>query len=259
MKAFTLTLMFIAAAMSQTMNEVVVEDTGKKNEAQVIAGLECLSESKWNDLISTSMPDLGVEFIRAQVKNGASPNKKYYIQVNESHNVMYFKEGHNYFIHLNKLNDDGSDKLLMRSFLPDNYQDCIRVLPMSCKWHGQRVVKYIEVCEKGMVQADNFGVDVFNVMIDDDQGVFRPEDIIAAIRDCYQPNVYSIAYKCFQDKLYFDPKFAAEYLRTVQAQLEQHGFATKVNLEDFTIDFQKTRVSINGEEVAVDNDWDVQN
>ena len=243
MKAFTLTLMFIAAAMSQTVNEVVVEDSGKKTEAQVIAGLECLSESKWNDFLSTNMPDLGVEFIRAQVKNGASPNKKYYIQVNESHNVMYFKEGLNYFIHLNKLNDDGSDKLLMRSFLPDNYQDCIRVLPMSCKWKGQRVVKYIEVCEKGMVQADNFGVDVFNVMIDDDQGIFRPKDIICAIRDCYQPNVYSIAYKCFQDKLYFDPKFAAEYLRTVQAQLEQQGFATKVNLEDFTID----------------NDWDVQN
>ena len=259
MKAFTLALMMFGLAMTQTMNEIVVHDSGEKTEQDVINGLECLSHSKWNDFFQTNMPDLGVQYIRDQVSKGATANKKYYIQVNDTHNVMYFKEGLNFFIHLNQIADDGSDKMLMRAFLPDSFKDCIRVLPESCKWKGERVVKYIEVCEKGMVQAENFGIDIFKVMIDEKEGVFRPEDIIRAIRDCYQPNVYSIAYKCYRDKLYFDPEFAANYLKEVQTKLESYGFATKINLEDFTIDFQKTQIEINGEKVNVDNDWDVQN
>jgi hypothetical protein len=258
MKAFTFAILMFGLATAQTTKEIVVSDSGEKTEEQVIQELQCLTHSKWNDFIQTNMPDLGVQYIRDQLYKGATQNKKYYIQVNETHNVMYFKEGSNYFLHLNEVSDDGSDHMLMRAFIDDKFGDCIRVLPESCKWKGERVVKYIEVCERGMVQAENFGLDIFNVIIDEQEGVFRPEDIIKAIRDCYQPNVYSVAYKCYRDKLYFDPQYAVNYLKEMQAKLEAHGFATKLNLEDFTIDFQKTTVTINGKEVAVDNDWDVQ-
>lgn len=254
MKTFTVTLLVIGLAMTQTIKEVVLSDDGEKTVEEVQANLECLKKTDWNDFFETNMPGLGVQYIRSQMSKGATPNKKYYIQVNESHNVMYFKEGTHYFMHLNEIQDDGSDHMLLRAFVQDDFQNCIQVLPDSCKWKGERVVKYIEVCEKGLVLAEGFTQDFFRVVLDDDEGVFSPIDIAKAIRDCYQPNIYSIAYKCYTDKLYFDPQYAVSYLKDVEANLQQHGFETKLDLETMEIKYAKTHITVNGVEVAVDPD-----
>lgn len=251
MKTFTLALLLVGLTVSQTMKEVELSDTGEKTAEEVQASLECVKDSKWNDFFNTNLPDLGLAFIRDQLSKGASANKKYYVQVNETHNVMYFKEGNNYFIHLNEIGDDGSDVLLMRSFLQDNFQNCIQLLPDSCKWNGQREVKYIEVCEKGIELSEGFTQDFFKIALDETQGQLNPVDVVKALRDCYQPNVYSVAYKCYADGLYFDPSQAADYLRGVEKDLAAKGFETKLNLETMTIEYTRTYIEVNGEKVPV--------
>ena len=121
MKAVTVVFLIIGLALSQTSKEVLLSDSGEKTAEQVQAELQCVKHSKWNDFFTTNFPDLGIEYIRAQLSKGASNNKKYYIQINETHNVMYFKEGNNYFVHLNQISEDGSEVLLMRSFLQDDF------------------------------------------------------------------------------------------------------------------------------------------
>ena len=256
MKVLTFTLFLLSATFAQTLKEVVLSDSGEKTAEQVQAELQCVSQSKWNDFFVTNFPDLGLEYIRAQVSKGASPNKKYYIQINESHNVMYFKEGKNFFLHLNEIADDGSDHLLMRSFLQEDFKNCIQLLPDSCKWKGQREVKYIQVCDKGIVLADGFTQDFFKVMIDEEEGEFNPVDIARAIRDCYQPNVYSVGYKCYVDGLYFDPQEAVAYMRDIQGKLEGYDFNTRLDLDNLTIKYVKTHVMVNGEAVVLDNPLD---
>lgn len=256
MKAFTITLFLISVALSQTMKEVVVSDTGEKTAEEVQAELQCVKHSKWNDFFVTNFPDLGLEYIRAQLSKGATANKKYYIQINEGHNVMYFKEGKNYFVHLNEVTDDGSDHLLMRAFLQEDFNNCIQLLPDSCKWKGHREVKYIQVCEKGIVLADGFTSDFFKVIIDEEEGEFNPLDIAKAIRDCYQPNVYSVAYKCYVDNLYFNPQDAIDYLKGVQETLENHSFNTRLDLENMQIKYVKTHIKVNGVNVELENPLD---
>lgn len=256
MKTVAIVFLMIGLSLSQTSKEVVLSDSGEKTAEQVQAELQCVKHSKWNDFFETNFPDLGLEYIRAQLSKGASNNKKYYIQINETHNVMYFKEGKNFFVYLNQIGDDGSDVLLMRSFLQDDFLNCIQLLPDSCKWKGDREVKYIEVCERGIVLAKGFTQDFFKVAIDDEEGQFDPLDIAKAIRNCYQPNVYSVAYKCYVDNLYFDPQQAIAYMKEVQAKLETYDFNTRLDLDNMSIKYVKTHVTVNGVQVALENPLD---
>lgn len=256
MKTVAIVFLMIGLSLSQTSKEVVLSDSGEKTAEEVQAELQCVKHSKWNDFFETNFPDLGLEYIRAQLSKGASNNKKYYIQINETHNVMYFKEGKNFFVYLNQIGDDGSDVLLMRSFLQDDFLNCIQLLPDSCKWKGDREVKYIEVCERGIVLAKGFTQDFFKVAIDDEEGQFDPLDIAKAIRNCYQPNVYSVAYECYVDNLYFDPQQAVAYMKEVQAKLETYDFNTRLDLDNMSIKYVKTHVTVNGVQVALENPLD---
>ena len=251
MKTFAFVLLLIGAAVAQEdrpavkTSEVVLSDDGEKNAEQVQASLECVKDSKWNDFFTTNLPDLGFQFVRDHLSKPISQNKKYYIQINERHNVMYFKEGNNYFVNLNEIGDDGSDVLIMRSFLQGDFQNCVQLLPESCSWKGQRTVKYVEVCEHGFELAQGFKQDFFNIVIDDTEGEMNPIDVADALRDCYQPNVYSVAYQCYKNNLYFDPTKAVEYLKSVQAKLELYGFKTTLNMKTMTIEYERTALRLN--------------
>lgn len=256
MKTVAIALLMIGMVLGQTTKEVVLSDSGEKTAEEVQEELQCVKHSKWNDFFETHFTDLGLEYIRAQLSKGASNNKKYYIKINQTHNVMYFKEGKNFFVYLNQIAEDGSEVLLMRSFLQDDFLNCIQLLPESCKWKGDREVKYIEVCEKGIVLAKGFTQDFFKVAIDESEGQFDPIDIAKAIRNCYQPNVYSVGYKCYIDGLYFDPAQAVAYLNEVRAKLEEYNFNTQLDLENLTIKYVKTAVTVNGVRVELENPLD---
>jgi hypothetical protein len=246
MKLTTVFLIIFQMTYSQTFTEMVISDTGTKSAEDVISELPCLTNSKWNEFFQTHFPGIGVQFIRDQMSNGATLNKKYYIKVDETHNVMYFKLGSNYFMHLNKINEDGSEHLLMRGFVADHFGNCIQILPESCKWKGQREVKYIEICEKGLVQAEGFAQDFVKVILDEEDGEFTPLEIAKAVRDCYKPKCYSIAYKCFQDGLYFDPVKARKYLEGVRDDMVSRGFKAFLDLETMSIKYQKLNIEVNG-------------
>lgn len=235
--------MLLGLISSQTVKQIVLSDSGEKTQDEISANLRCLSHSKWNLFFENNLPNLGIQYIRDQLSMGASENKKYYIRVNDTHNLVYFKEGHNYFINLIYSLNDGTETLLMRAFLQENFNNCIQLLPESCKWKGERIIKYIEVCEKGLVKSGEFTHDFFDLILDEDQGVFSPLEIAKAIRDCYQPNVYSIAYKCYVDGLYFDPQGAVKYLKEVQSKIEDHGFETYLDLD--TMEIKYSKISVN--------------
>jgi hypothetical protein len=245
-------LITLGITHAQSVKEVILSDSGEKTEEEVRESLQCLSHSKWNLFFEHSMPDLGIQYLRDQLAKGVTQNKRYYIQVDNTHNVMYFKEGNNFFLHLNEIKDDGSEHLLMRAFLQDDFNNCIRLLPESCKWKGERVVKYIEVCEQGLVQSGDFTHDFFKVVLDQEEGTFSPLEIARAIRDCYQPKVYSIAYKCYVDGLYFNPQDAVKYLKDVQKKMEDYGFETSLDLENMEINYSKVAVEVNGMEVRLE-------
>ena len=254
MKRFAFALLLIGLTVAQDTREIVLSDDGEKTAEEVQASLECVKESKWNDFFNVNLPDLGFQFVRDQLTHRTSQNKKYYIQINETHNVMYFKEGNNYFMNLNEIGDNGKEVPLFRAFLQGDLQNCIQLLPDSCSWKGQRTVKYIEVCEHGIELAEGFTQDFFKIAIDETEGEMNPLDVAKALRDCYQPNVYSVAYKCYVNNLYFDPIKAVEYLKSVQSQLEGHGFTTQLNLDNLTIGYTRTHIELNGQVVPAELD-----
>ncbi|MEL6702633.1 MAG: hypothetical protein AAFO58_13285, partial [Pseudomonadota bacterium] len=137
-----------------------------------------------------------------------------------------------------------------RAFLEDDFRSCIKLLPESCQWKGERQVKYIEVCEKGLVQADKFTHDFFNVIMDEEDGDFFPMELVEAIRLCYQPKCYSIAFKCFRDGLFFDPQRARKYLEGVEAEMKARGFETYLDMASMSIKYQKTKIVVDGVEVS---------
>lgn len=251
-----LTIFFFLASLatSQTSSEMTISDSGQKTAEEVIANLECLRLSKWNSFFETHFPSLGVEFLRSQLSKGATSNKKYYIKVDALHNIMYFKEGSNFFIHLNQISEDGSDTLLMRAFLGDDFAHCIQILPESCKWKGQREVKYIEVCERGLVFAKDFTQDFFKLDLDESEGEMDPMLIAKTFRECYQPNCYSIAFKCYTDGLYFDPRKAKEYLEGIKKKMDENGFETRIDFETMSIKYSKTKISVNDKPIDAELD-----
>jgi hypothetical protein len=249
MKIIYLTLFLINVFHAQTSSEVILSDTGQKTVEEVENELQCVFQTKWGEFFATNFPDLSIQYVRDQLSKGASPNKKYYISVNSTHNIMYFKEGQNYFLHLNQISENGDEVLLMRAFVKDDFADCIKILPDSCKWKGQREVKYIQVCEKGLVLAEGFTEDFFKVMIDEEEGDFDPIQIAQAIRECYQPKCYSIGYECYTKGLYFNPKKAKTYLDGVRDKMQEHGYDVYVDYDTMNIKYTKTLVTVNGEEV----------
>ena len=252
MQKSTIIFLLICLTSCQTMREELLSDTGEKTASEVASDLQCLNTSKWQAFFQTNFPDLGIEFIRAQLQKGASPNKKYYIHVNDEHNVMYFKEGNNYFIHLNKLDPQGEDQLLMRAFQQDDFKNCIQLLPDSCVWKGQREVKYIEVCEEGGKLNQALYYDLFNLIIDEEEGVFDPGMITQAIRECYQPNVYSIGYLCYMNGMYFKPEFGVTYLNQIKDRLVSYGYEAWVDLDKMTVEFKRTIVQVNPDQLVTE-------
>lgn len=241
--------------VSQEKSEHVLSDTGEKTADQVLLELECLGQSHWNDLFEVHLPGKGVPFVRDHLALGATQNKKYYISVDPYHNVMYFKLGKTFFVHLNRIQENGVEHLQFRAFLEDDFRWCIKLLPESCRWKGERQVNYIEVCEKGLVRAGEFTHDFFNVVMDEEDGDFFPLELVEAIRLCYQPNCYSVGFKCFLDGLFFDPQWARKYLEGVEAEMRARDFKTYLDMASMSIKYQKTQIIVDGVEVSSGADF----
>jgi hypothetical protein len=254
MKLFYITLMMFAAVLTTEkleMVEQILSEEQEKTEAEIISELKCINESSYLPLFNAQWPS-GTQYLRDQLATGATNNRKFYVQLDANHKVAYFREGENYFVNvILQAQDDGEEEVVERMFVPTTLKDCIRILPASCKWKGQREVKYVEICESGLDLANGIKRDLFKVAIDSDSGTITPQDIVIAIRDCYQPNVYSIPYECFQKGLFFDHQKALDYLNMALGYFKAKGYDARILNEQMAIQYSKTAfdVTFNGENV----------
>ena len=224
----------------------------KTTEEVIQTELQCIRHSRFGDMLQDQLPN-GVQYLRDQLAMGTVENKKYYINVSDTHNIMYFRHGDCIFIHVNRITNQGEDRLKLRAFISTDFDDCIRVLPESCVWQGEREVKYVEICESGLDLSEGIKMDVFKVNILEENGLIKPIDVWEAVRECYQPNVYSVAFECFKKGLWFDPNQARNYMKRVNRLLQKYKYDTVLNMEKYEIEYSKLKVvaTLNGETVGV--------
>jgi hypothetical protein len=257
MKTLIMIIITIHAAQQQSFTEQILSDSGQKSAEEVTHSLSCVKDSKWNTFFLTNFSELGIQGVRDKLYKCGTPNKKYYLPINDSHNIMYFKIGNDIFVNLNKIQEDGTEHVIMRGFMGDNFENCIKLLPESCKWKGQREVKFIHVCEEGLIQAKGFTYGVLNIFLDEQVGQFSPFKIVRAVRDCYKPKTHSISYKCFEDGLNFDLVQAKKYLENVRDDMIKRGFKASLDMDTLSIKFQKLSLEYDEFHVEVMADtWD---
>ena len=248
MKALTLVLLLTLTSFAVSSEEVKkvrkdLEVGVEKTEAEVIkTELQCIRNSNYSDVLE-ELPG-GSQYLRDQLAMGAVENKRYYISVNDNYNIMYFRHGDCFFVHVNYINLEGEDEVKLKAFVTTDFGDCIRVLPEGCVWQGEREVKYVEICESGLDLSEGIKMDIFKVNVLEDSGVISPIDVWTAVRQCYQPNVYSVAFECFKKGLWFDPNQARRYMKRVSKLLQHHDYTTKLDMENYAIEYSKLKVVV---------------
>lgn len=243
---------FAAPPSAKMVRKDLSAEKEKTTEEVIQTELQCIRHSRFGDLLQNQLPN-GVQYLRDQLAMGTVENKKYYINVSDTHNVMYFRHGDCIFIHVNRITAQGEDKLKLRAFINTDFDDCIRVLPESCVWQGEREVKYVEICESGLDLSEGIKMDVFKVNILEQEGYINPIDVWEAVRECYQPNVYSVAFECFKKGLWFDPNQARTYMKKVNQLLQKYNYDTTLDMENYQINYSKLKVvaTLNGETVGI--------
>ena len=216
----------------------------EKTPQEVIQELKCMKDSAFKPIFE-ALEDKGLQYLKELFAKGVPENKRYFSAVGSDHNVMYFKIGHTIFIHFNRVNEDGTLELLQKGFYGDRSLGCIKVLPESCVWKGNRQVKYVELCESGLDVSHELRNDLFRVSISETEGVVDPQVIVQAIKKCYKPNCYSIAYECFQKGLSFDVKKAVLFMKTKVAQLKEQGYNAYIDYFHMAVKYTKVENRIN--------------
>ena len=250
MKTTIFAMMLISASLAQIkMEEVELSDTGVKTEAEVINELQCLGSIDNYASLMNAEWDQGIVYLLAQLGMGAQENKKYYVALGDSHNVSYFKEGENYFLSVNRVNEAGDDIAQLKAFIPTSLKGCIRILPASCKWQGQREVKYVEVCESGIDISQKLKQDIFSVTASIDEQSMTPVQTLIALRECYEPKVYSIGFECLKKDLFFDHETAVASMKLEVKRLESLGYKAELVIETMEIRYSKLDLEVTTKEI----------
>ena len=240
MKTTIFAMMLLSATLAQlTMEEIELSDTGVKTEEEVINELECLGSKGTGNFaaLMNASWDQGIVYLRAQLGMGATENKKYYVQLGADHNVSYFREADNFFLSINRVNEEGDDVPELKAFIPTDMDGCIRILPASCKWQGQREVKYVEVCESGVDTAEKLKQDLFRVAATDVDQTLTSVQTLIALRQCYEPKVYSIGYECMKKDLFFDHDSAIANMKVEVARLQSLGYKAELDPINMEINY----------------------
>lgn len=250
----TIFLIGLVALMNSVKSESeptsVVEEWKMKGEAPTVTEAEVMKELtclRNDDVYGPMIAALGEDYLLTLIYGNVKQSKKYYVHLNDSHRLMYFKEGENTFIHIYLVKDDQSEELMRRAFLGDKSIGCIRVLPESCVWKGQREVTYEKVCESGLDIAHTMRDDMFKVSLTEEhEGQISTPEVINAINDCYRPKCYSVAYECFQKGLHFDFNDAKEFLEKKKLELQKQYYNVTIDYMTMSLKYSKLRYEVSG-------------
>ena len=239
MLSFVLTIFAQEEKKTFKVEESIIVEEAKKTEAQIKQELKCLSDSVYKTLWTTNKMSILI-----QLEKGVMLNKKYYMKVDETHNIMYFKQGETFFMHLNRIVDKVTTVLEKAFYEPG--ATCARVLNSNCKWRGEREVQYTELCTSGMDVAHQIREDIFKVTIaQEDSSDLNTLKIADAIRSCYKPKCYSISYECFDKGLAMDYGHALKVLQAQTKILEENNYSATLDPYTMTIKYSKLNPELN--------------
>lgn len=213
-------------------------------ENEVMEKLSCLKDhAVYGPLIQA----VGEHYLQTLFYGSMTQNKKYYVMLNDSHRLMYFKEGENVFVHIYLVKEDGSEELMARGFIGDKSIGCVRVLPESCVWKGQTPVTYEQVCTSGLDAAHQIREDLFRISLTEEHdGQISTPEVINAIMDCYRPKCYSVAYECLKKGLYFDFQEAEAFLIQKRDELAAQHYSVSIDYTTMSLKYSRLSYDVEG-------------
>ena len=195
----------------------------KLTAGEIIANQYCLGSSEHTESSNylDSFGDNFNQYILNHLREAITVNKRYYLAMKDNRRLMYFRQDSVFFLNLLNVDDQGEEHVLVRYFYEEGLNDCIKVLPESCKFQGSQEVSYERKCKVGSSIGTNLIQDFVNISTSSTTEEASVDEIITAFDECYKPACYNIPFECLRHSLDYDRNEILTQLNTIANNINQ--------------------------------------